>query len=394
MACAKCKIELSTEELSKKIKCDQCKAHLCQACSGLRETEIRVMQLSKRSLRLNCDTCELNIPNSIKQLEENIINRFVVMQNKFLTLFNSLKNDFNEGISQTKAEVVVLRESNIELVNLLTNINSLQAKHLDTKGATISSSNRNNELRAEKPTNIDRHSFPNSCQDNPLPSHNAPKSSYAETIKRRTYSNKTILNLSTQQPTTSTLLNNQVNENNSQIVHNLQKSVSNVINQNIGNDNTQLNSVNTDAGYQVVTRRRKKMNVGNGNDNHKFHGNTNKNRKIWLFVTRVPDDVGAEDIKNYIETHTKKETSSNQTPTERDVEVKLLNTSNTRPNNQSFMVGVEPEFQEEVYTTSFWPQKIAYERFDFRKGQHFLRTMQESQDSNRSSSFLDKAMST
>ena len=114
------KIELSAEELGKKIKCDQCKAHLCQRCSGLRETEVRVMQLSKRSLKLNCDVCELN---SVRQIEENVFNRLADMQINFTNLLNSIKNDLNEEVSQTKAEVVMLRESNIELVNLLTNIN-------------------------------------------------------------------------------------------------------------------------------------------------------------------------------------------------------------------------------------------------------------------------------
>lgn len=395
MACAKCKIELSTEELGKKIKCDQCNSRLCQACSGLRETEIRVMQLNKRTLKLKCDVCECSMPSSLKQLEENFNNNLVKIQNDFTMLLNSLKNDLTESISHTKDEIVTLRESNIEMVHLLTNFDKsrIPSSYSHAKASLSPALERGYELRVEKPVNADGviSNTLNLRRDDMYSSRRTSKS-YAETAKKHTEfnkSNKNISKISTQQPINQS--NHHINENSSQNAYNLQNVIRDTISQGIIDDSARLNPAHTDAEYQVAQRRRK-INIGSGDGDQKFHGKIEKNRKIWLFVTRVPDDVGAEDIKNYIITHTKPVNSSEHTHVERDVEVKVLDTNNTRPNNQSFMVGVEPEFQEEIYNSSFWPRKIGYERFNFRKGQRFLRNAQESPDPKQPSSFLDKAI--
>ena len=163
------------------------------------------------------------------------------------------------------------------------------------------------------------------------------------------------------------------------------------ISQGIIDDSARLNPAHTEAEYQVAQRRRK-MNIGSGDGDQKFHGKIEKNRKNWLFVTRVPDDVGAEDIKNDTIAHTKPANPSEHTHAERDVQIKILDTNNTRPNNQSFMVGVEPEFQEDIYNSSFCPRKIGYEGFNLRKEQCFLRKAQESPDRKEPSSLLDKAI--
>lgn len=398
MSCSKCKTELSTEDLGKKIICDLCKARLCQTCSGLRETEIRVMQLNRRTLKLKCDMCEVSISDSLKQLEENFTNKLEIIQNNFTTLLNSLKDGLHESLSQTKAEVVILRESNIELVNLLTNANcQISSPYPHAIGCQSSSSDMRNETKTTKSITSDR-IIPNTLNlhRDVLPhsrsTSKSPNPSYAQTTKKLTRTNiinKNVTNQLTQQPINQ--LNSYNNEYNSQIANNLKNSMSGTTNQEVAEDNTQVNLVNTDAEYQVIKRRKKKTNIGSGKGDDKFHGKPENNKKIWLFVSRVPDDVGAEDIMNYIKTNTKTANSPELTHMESDVVVKLLNTNNTRPNNQSFMVGVEPEFQEVVYKSNFWPRKIGYERFDFRRGQRFLRNVHESPDSNQLSSFLDKA---
>lgn len=398
MACVKCKIELPPEELSKKIKCDQCNARLCQACSGLRETEVRVMQLKEKSLKFKCDLCDFNILNSFKQLEQNVIKIIADAQNNFTSLLNSHINEVNEGISQTKSEVIILRESNVELVNLMTNIQKQQipSSYPLATGSLSSAPEKINKLRTNIPTNRDR--IPpntiNPCQDDLSSSHRTPRSSYAETTKKHMQfnkgnNNKTTSILSTEQPIIQST--SQINVNNSQIANNLH-NLSDTKRQDLVNDNFRSNSIYTEGEYQVINRRRKKINIGSGDGDEKFHGKAEKNKKIWLFVTRVPDDVEAEDIKNYIKNHTKADNSIEHTHIERDVEVNILKTTNTRPNNRSFMVGVKPEYQDVIYKPSFWPRNIGFERFDFRRGQHFLRNTLQSSDPKRPSTFLDQDM--
>ena len=283
------------------------------------------------------------------------------------------------------------------MVHLLTNFDKSQIPSLYSHGkASLSPAlERGYELRVDKPVNAGE-VISNSLnlRRGDMYSSRRTSKSYAETAKKHTEfnkSNKNISKISTQQPINQP--NHHINENNSQNAYNLQNATTDTISQGIIiDDSAPLNPTHTEAEYQVAQRRRRKINIGSGDGDQKFHGKNEKTRKIWLYVTRVPDDVGAEDIKNYIITHTKPVNPSEQTHVERDVEVKVLDTNNTRSNNQSFMVGVEPEFQEEIYKSSFWPRKIGYERFNFRKGQRFLRNTQESPDPKQPPSFLDKAI--
>lgn len=55
-----------------------------------------------------------------------------------------------------------------------------------------------------------------------------------------------------------------------------------------------------------------------------------------------------------------------------DISVKLLKTFYQKEDNNCFLIGVDPTFQEMVYQQNFWPQGVAFQRFNFKKGQHFL----------------------
>lgn len=136
------------------------------------------------------------------------------------------------------------------------------------------------------------------------------------------------------------------------------------------NDN--LNKSDEKQKFQEARAKRKRFRVGNGEGDEEFHGKNEKERKIWLFITKVPDDVNEGNIKKYIESRT----NTN------DVHVKKLVTHNTNPDNQSFMVGVQPHLQTTIYDAKFWPRKIAFDRFNFRRGRRFLDTPQNDADIN------------
>ncbi|CAG9818118.1 unnamed protein product [Phaedon cochleariae] len=65
-------------------------------------------------------------------------------------------------------------------------------------------------------------------------------------------------------------------------------------------------------GFQKVTRRkpeRKSKKMGTGDGDKTFHGKKdNENRKLWLFISRVPDSVNSENVKQFLQT----KTNSNQ----------------------------------------------------------------------------------
>nr|XP_023024756.1 uncharacterized protein LOC111512822 [Leptinotarsa decemlineata] len=114
--------------------------------------------------------------------------------------------------------------------------------------------------------------------------------------------------------------------------------------------------------FVEVKRRKNKYRTGNGDGNNDLYGRENPDRKIWLFISKVPDAIEPENIKKYIEERTKSNSTS----------VKKLTTRNSRTDNQSFIIGIEPQFKQQVYETSFWPKKILFNRFNFNLGRHLL----------------------
>lgn len=133
----------------------------------------------------------------------------------------------------------------------------------------------------------------------------------------------------------------------------------------------------------VSKRRTGRYMKGNGTADKEFYGREQTDKKIWLFLSRVPDTIRAENIAKYIEVRTK---SNNLC-------VKKLTTKSIRPDNQSFMIGVETEFKEQVYRPSFWPMKIIFSRFDFNLGRHLLNDKPQEngiqfEDNSRPKSFL------
>lgn len=130
-------------------------------------------------------------------------------------------------------------------------------------------------------------------------------------------------------------------------------------------------------------RKRRNIHTGKAESIGNFQGKeqTNKNKQIWLFLSRVKDITTENDIKCFISEKTNS----------KDISVKLLKTAKTIPDNQCFMVGVHPSLLQMVYDENFWPQEVAYARFNFRIGQRFLDNPRQAsftnQDNSRPSSF-------
>lgn len=95
--------------------------------------------------------------------------------------------------------------------------------------------------------------------------------------------------------------------------------------------------------------------------NENFVGRDDKNKKVWLFLSKVPDKINEVIIKNYIQKKTNL--------TEEEVFVKHLQTKIEQkyPNNKCFQVGIRFDLKEDVYLPTFWPKNVAFQRFKFKK---------------------------
>lgn len=155
---------------------------------------------------------------------------------------------------------------------------------------------------------------------------------------------------------------------------------------NLERDKTSLKTNEKNLKSQEMQFMKRRPNIGNGEGDGAFHGKNEDNRKIWLFITRVPDDVTGENIKHYIETRTETD----------DVQIKKLPTYNSKSDNQSFMIGVQPHLQNTIYQTKFWPRKIVFDRFNFKRGRRFLdshsHTSMENDADIQADSFLTPSM--
>lgn len=134
--------------------------------------------------------------------------------------------------------------------------------------------------------------------------------------------------------------------------------------------NSRRHSLQNEGGFKQV-KYRKRRGVGNSGTNDEFRGRAEKQRKLWLFITKVQDSVREDIIKAYISGRTSSQ----------DVYVKQLETAQTTKDNKSFMIGVEEHLKDRVYTAEFWPSGVNFERFDFRRGRRFLDNQKTNGDS-------------
>lgn len=125
--CQQCGASGSSEEPL--ATCDQCSTVLCKTCADLSSTELRAVALKKRSKSLTylCSGCQPSRTDfRFAELRDSLLK---LMRQQFDTFATSLTADISlqleSKISGLQAEVSVLRESNIDLIKLLTNQNLL-----------------------------------------------------------------------------------------------------------------------------------------------------------------------------------------------------------------------------------------------------------------------------
>lgn len=337
MECNACKASSDEQSL---FVCDGCKTLLCKACANFTASEVKVMQLKERIMKFYCNNC---------------------LQSNTIKLLHSIIND-KTTIIECKNKIIEVLEENIKICkeNLMGNGKTAFAGN----GMAVNDKSKiKSASKLETPKQLGNKASPRMLQ----------KVTSADVLK------KGLQNINLE--TSSTVGVSQTN------LKKLEEKQRNIMEELINIEQDKINIRNTEEKQEfqeVRSRRKRRPNVGNGEGDGAFHGKNEKDRKIWLFISRVPDDVNDENIKNYIETRT----NTN------DVQVKKLPTHNSHPDNQSFMIGVQPHLQTDIYKSTFWPRKIIFDRFNFKRGRRFLDTnIREDGDiSTQPISFLTTSM--
>lgn len=157
--------------------------------------------------------------------------------------------------------------------------------------------------------------------------------------------------------------------------HNLNCQIEKEVNKN----NPQFSSGRVDANEQengkqhsarnwraFLKRKKALRKTGTNEGTGDFAGDiVSSQKKIWLFLSGVNSTTTEEIVINHIV----KQLNITQMS---DVQVKLCKPKNEKVLTKSFMVGVKPDFNDAVYSETFWPQGVKYERFDFALGRNFL----------------------
>lgn len=151
-----------------------------------------------------------------------------------------------------------------------------------------------------------------------------------------------------------------------------QQVMKNIIN--LEND-VEVSRVNKSDGeeFQKVSYKRsrkyKKPNIGTGEttpDNNTLEAINpgNDNKKLWLFISRVKETAQESDVRKYIANKADIE--------EEQVSARSLDTKSVTSGYRCYMIGVPMDLIDRIYEKEFWPSGIAFSRFDFKRGRHFL----------------------
>lgn len=339
--------------------CDRCSNGHCKGCSKITPTEIKCLDLKKeRRLRYYCPDCYdsiIEIENVLK-LNKQLFDENSILKNSInhptvdpdisskLQIFESTLKDMQvtyiQAINETNKSLTIQQDKyHAEIQRLRSEIKTIRDSNIDMVRLLTQSKKESTDISQTPSNNMTNKNF------NLTYSNNSNKVSTPEVISYRT----AITN-------NSTISNNDI-QNSAKKINSSTSQLASVINR-----STKGQSSNDD-GFREVRGRRSQLKVGNGEGDKTFHGRKGiTNKKIWLFISRVPDSISDKNIKDYIETRT----------STTDTYIKKLPTINAGQDNQSFMVGVDPKIQDEVYDSSFWPKKVIYGRFDFKMGRRFL----------------------
>lgn len=121
MKCSGCQKEVDKDPVA----CDSCKNDYCIGCSGLCQTELRVLQLKNRILAFNCCTCERN------PLSTPIEECFKSMENKLTQVMEYLREELKFQDGKMDDQAVLINRLVNEVQELKSNASTKSPSYAD-----------------------------------------------------------------------------------------------------------------------------------------------------------------------------------------------------------------------------------------------------------------------
>ena len=138
-----------------------------------------------------------------------------------------------------------------------------------------------------------------------------------------------------------------------------------------------------DNARRIISRPKRNVFIGTGEtaENESFTGRNDPNKKVWLFISRIPDKIDETAIRNYVKRKSK-------ITDDLDLIVKHIPTKieQSKADSKCFQVGIKFNLMDTIYQENFWPRNVAFGRFNFRR--HPSQSTQSSQETE--SAFLEK----
>lgn len=327
-SCSRCNNETPAKFL---VTCDSCKSKSCLKCTRLSSTELRAVALKTRIMKYFCERCDSDPRSEVLRdgVEDVTSGVNIAEAENTLLALDVLMQPFLDKLSRLELEVRALKESNVELIKMLTKrpdmivgVDGIAGKDSDVgcnktggvaAGATLCSSGGNkvkltlhDDYRSENKAN------------------------------RRTSNRGAAQHAATTGgvPANQKVLDGVARDDDGFLPVLSRK----------GKRQRRRNTLGT---AQVVATE------AEGN----FQGRQ-VDRKAWLFVSRVRDGVTEQTIRSYIKR--KIDTASDE-----DIVVKALETRYDRKDSNCFQVGVNFDFKDKLYDKEFWPSGVAFRRFRF-----------------------------
>lgn len=304
------------------VSCDKCRRNYCQGCSTLTSTEVRAINLKSRTVKYFCLDCCPNQDSA--DLGSNINTSRSASENpSYVGEIISFLKPLYDKISALETEVKVLKDSNLDLIRLLTEKPELIRGH---------------KTKSQDTADV------NTCSiDQDI--------NYANKLKGAIH-----YNASGRSKTENSFKGAE------------QSSSSK--NTKLTGSSSQHALVETNEEFTLVKSRRnryprKVVNIGTAEvtpENNAFAGRNVSGKKAWLFISRVRDTATEETVKSYI----MGKTGTN----EDEVSVKQVDTTYKRKDSKCFQVGIKFDLKDRLYEDGFWPGGVAFRRFRFNFGEN------------------------
>ena len=301
MTCANC----SLSELDKLVACDECAKVECQTCTGLSTTELRCVQLKKRTITYECENCKkTNRMVSEVKLQEILTNIFKDQEKARAEMLNAME-DLRREISEIKSTHIK------------------QATTI-TKDRAIRVSNQTGDTQQIKTNNI-----------------NANKPSHSKTFKKGVESS-----VGSDHTTYAELVSVQA------------KKTHDIININKESDKVDiLEEQHKDPTWQTPKyhRARKEKIVGKAKADSILVC-ANEIKMAWFAIGRIKPNITEDAIKDYTKTLVPKDDSA--------IDVKKIYESE---HSQTIRLGVNYIYKDTIADANSWPQGLTISRFGFHK---------------------------